>query len=131
MISFTVYKPSGQIIRSGTCQAELISDQALGADETVIEEASDYKTQYMLGGKLTPRPMQSTAIDKSTLTSDGIDRINIAGVPTGANIIAIGTIPRNAQTIISNYFSTTMPDRYVLKISCFPFVDAVFYVEAI
>lgn len=62
MKHFTIYSPSGEILRSGICQDEMLEHQANGPDESVVEAQSDPEVdsvnpetgEIIVGGKPAP-----------------------------------------------------------------------------
>ena len=133
MINFIIYSINGKIVRVGSCQNEFLLQQVLNPDELVLSGTANYLTQYVVDGVVTERPTQSTELDKSTLTANGVDVINITGAPTGT-FTATNTTTRETVTGSisgSDTFSTTVAGTYEIKIESFPYLDFVTTVEAI
>lgn len=99
----------------------------LGNSKKIIKE------NYILNNEVILRPIQTTTINKSTITADGIDAILITNAPVG---IFTATSRATEETITgeisgSDTFSTTIPGTYKITITAFPFLDFTATIEAI
>lgn len=89
--------------------------------------------QYIENNLLTYRPVQNTTIDKTIINADGVDKITISGAPKG-NINIFNPITKNNITSLiedSEEFVTTIPGKYIIQITAFPFLDFLTTIEAI
>lgn len=89
---------------------------------------------YILNGEITQRPTQSTTIDKTTLTANGVDVITISGAPTNATFTARNqTTGETVSGLISgsDTFSTAIAGSISFKIECWPYLDWTAIVEAV
>lgn len=79
------------------------------------------------------KTVQSTAIDKSTITADGIDAVLITNIPSGI-FTAINTSTGNVITGAisgSDTFATTIAGTYHLTVTSFSYLDFNATVEAV
>lgn len=125
MKDFTIYSPTGNIIRTGTCQDTLFTEQLLNANEFILEGKTDMYKEYISEGVKSPRPAQSSIINVLTIIADGGDIVTISEAPSGT-FTATNTITRETVTgsiAGTDTFSTTVPGTYRIKIESWPYLD--------
>lgn len=89
--------------------------------------------KYVYEDEITLRPIQTTTINKPTITADGIDAVLITDAPVGI----FTAISRATEETItgeisgSDTFSTTIPGTYKITITAFPFLDFTATIEAL
>jgi hypothetical protein len=102
----------------------MVSQQAL-TGESVILGTCDDTTQYVLAGVVTNKLTQQTALNKLTLTANGIDSIIITGAPIGTftatNINTNETVTGPISG--TDTFTTTVPGTINIKIESWPYLD--------
>ena len=89
--------------------------------------------KYVYDNEITIRPTQTTTINKSTITADGIDAVLITDAPVG---IFTAINKATEETITgeisgSDTFATTIAGTYKITITAFPFLDFTATIEAI
>jgi hypothetical protein len=96
------------------------------------EGFKDDRYFYVLNWLVYPRPNQATALNKLTLTADGIDTITITNAPSGT-FTATNTTTRETVTgpiSGTDTFSTTVPGTIKVKIESWPYLDFEATIEA-
>lgn len=134
MIDFIIYDAAGHIIRSGQCQDGFLAAQVVDQNEFVLMGTVDLYKDYVAQGEVLRRPAQQTAIDKLTLTADGIDTVVFSGAPAGADIrIENRASGDSVSGALSDpdTFSTTILGAYNVLITCWPYLDWEAQINAI
>jgi len=119
-----IYDSSGRIIRTVSAPPDMLLIQKQEGEFILYGEANGL-TDYIDQGSVTPRQAQLTALNKLTLTADGIDAINISLAPSGI-FTATNTITNervSGPISGTDTFSTTIPGTYKIKIESWPYLD--------
>lgn len=150
MINYILYTTaSGEIFNSVTAVADSIDlpyimtmhpdfDSDTQSYMTV-EEFTDFKTNYVLSGVITSRPLFSSVamFNKTTITADGSDSavlgpnlpnpttVQAIGLPAGGESTSLTTITDGSLTVKSS-----VPGFIQFKLRAFPYQDEIFLVIA-
>ena len=89
----------------------------------VIAGTFEGDTHYILSNAATLRPTNTTTIDKTTVTADGVDLVTLANIPPDATITITGEVPLEEQPI-GNTDTLTFDTvgAYYLTINSFPYL---------
>lgn len=139
-VSYIVFSAEGDILRSGSCPANLIDLQARDG-ERVAEypdafngiDASHYVTDPAGAWAVVPRQPIGAACDKPSLLADGRDEIVIAPVPM--DVTAQLAHPDGFAEMIEHdgsiEFSTELVGSYVLRLRGIAWLDQDITFEAL
>jgi hypothetical protein len=119
-----IYDAEGKILRVVDAPLGMIAVQVGESDAFLIGEGSDI-SDYIYQGEITPRPTQSTMIDKTALTADGVDVITISGAPDDAQFTARNLDTGETVSVPvsgSDTFSTVIPGTIIISIEKFPYL---------
>lgn len=109
MINFIVYSATGEILRSGLCQKSMLNSQG----DFVIEGVANDSSDYIKGGKVTPRPLFDVAIDGLT----------IMGVPVNTSVYIDGELSGQCDTGAVSIEKENQLDTVSVRLSLFPYID--------
>lgn len=137
MMPFGVYRlrgeKKGEIIRNGWSEPAVIAlqlqenekaDCGLASGE-VRSRALDYVNE---NGEIIPRPEMQVAIDKTQIVADNADKATISGLPDGATITVNGVVFTPGKP--SETLTSDRPATYEILVSCWPYVDVTFTLDA-
>lgn len=113
MKSFAVYDRQGRILHTGAAPEEVFELQA-GEGRFVIEGPADWASDYVLAGKVTPRP---------TSTADLATNLLI-GLPTPCTIYINDKAYPCTDTTAE--LSMPFPGTYRVRVEAFPYLDSNF-----
>ena len=96
-------------------------------------DVTNFGNYYIVEESFVLRPTQTTTINKSTITADGIDAVSITDAPVG---IFTAINKATEETISgeisgSDTFATTIAGTYKITLTSFPYLDFESTVEAI
>ncbi len=112
MIDFIVHDNEGRILRSGLCQKEAVHLQANEGEEVIVGRACDEK-QYILGGKVTDRPLFDTTVVGLTITN----------IPESTEVYVDGVLVGQCPSKIIEIEKESEFDTVAVRLSLFPYID--------
>ena len=89
---------------------------------------------YVNQGEITPRPTQSTTIDKTTIQANGVDLVQITGIPTDATFTAHNITTGDSVSgpvSGSDSFYSSIAGTIELTITKWPYLDWTATIEAV
>jgi len=137
IVEYVVYMSSGVICRSGSCPESMVSIQA-GRGELVVVGIGSDKTQWVdqidypgLGTipVVVDKEETPVTIDRLTLAADSIDTVTISGLPSGTTVRVERATYEVGDGMLELAFDT--PGTYEITCECFPYLPAIFTVEAL
>lgn len=112
MIDFIVHDNEGRILRSGLCQKEAVHLQATRGEAAIVGKACDEK-HYILGGKVTERPLFDTTVVGLTITN----------IPESTEVYVDGGLVGQCCTGIIKIEKESELDIVSVRLSLFPYID--------
>lgn len=120
-MKIAIYDTIGKILQVGLFIDQAHVDlQNFASPYITVDESVDLTDKYVLNGALTQRPAQTTQVDKTTLTANGIDKVTITNAPANAVMEVNG---QTASCANPDYFSTEIAGTYELTVSVWPYID--------
>lgn len=132
MIPFTVHDSTGRILRSGTCQPDMLELQALPG-ETAVQGSANDQTDHVLDGVVSRRPNMYASASATTVKADGTDMVTIDGVLQGTDVTITGPTNMSGTTEGNGPITLTFAivGTYKVKLSRFPNIDMEIVINAI
>jgi len=127
---FTIYESTGKILRTGIAPDNMIAAQTQAGEFLVGEPGNDL-TQYIpdvANPVITQRPANTTTVDKTTVTADGVDKIILSAIPLNSVITLANTKDANIAPVVTTTTTATIdlvfdiPGTYKLKVELFPYL---------
>ncbi len=112
MTEFTRYDTNGRVLVTGSVPEAMIELQG----GLIVHGKIDGRTHYVFEGTATPRP-------QNPATLSGAD---LSGLPAPCQIIINGVVYECEEATATLDF--TYPGNYDVRVSAFPYLDAVFEV---
>lgn len=125
MSNIIIFNSIGEILRDVIAPPDMLEIQIQEGEFGIENVDCDVHNDYVLDGTVTPRPTQSTTLDKTTITADSVDVITITNAPDGT-FTAINTTTKDTITGPingSDTFSTTIAGTYKITIVAWPYLD--------
>lgn len=112
MIDFIVHDNEGRILRRGLCQKEAVHLQAARGEVAIVGKARDEK-HYILGGKVTERPLFDTAV---------VD-LTISNIPESTEVYVDNELTGQCDTGSISLEKENQLDVVSVRLSLFPYID--------
>lgn len=115
-----IYQANGEISKCVDAPDDHIEYQ-MNPGEFWLEVSNpvDDSLNYVLNGVVTNKPVQPTMVNKLLCAADGLDTIEVTGIPIGATV-TLG--PLSPTAIISTASLTfDIAGEYWLKVELFPY----------
>ena len=132
MSNIVVYDISGKF-RNVSAPPDMLVMQCQDGEAFLIGSGNP-ELEYVHQGEITPRPTQSTAIDKTTIQANGVDLVQITGIPTDATLTAKNKT--TGDTVSgpvsgSDSFYSSIAGIIELTITKWPYLDWSATIEAV
>lgn len=131
MKRYAVYDADGTIVGNPTCMPYNIEAIAGGYSYMEVPPGTDDSVHYIAGGVVADKAAMTLAINKTTITADGVDEAIISGVPTGSKFDISG--PVNSSGVCTDgsiEFSTTAAGTYTVLVTKAEYITELFTIEA-
>lgn len=129
MIEYLTFSTTGLILKTGTCQLDMLALQASGTD-TALQGTANDSLQYIPDVNtpvITDKLANTSSIDKTTIIANGIDTSIISSIPVSS--VAAFTVPASAADIPDMAitdgvvsFTATNPGDYIITLELFPYL---------
>jgi len=123
MTEYLTYSITGLIVKTGNCPLDMLTLQASGTD-TAIQGTANDSLQYIPDINtpiITDKLVNTSSIDKTTITADGVDIATISSIPVGSTVTFTTPIASNPidPVVVSDgllEFTSTSYGIYTLDI---------------
>jgi hypothetical protein len=119
MQDYLIHDQTGRIYVKARMPEKMIDQQVVPAGHSLLLVTCDMDTDWVTGGELQPRPVNSTTLNGMKLTN----------VPAGATVTIEGTDYTVTDGTADLSFS--QPGTYTVTVSAFPMLDATFEVTQV
>lgn len=116
-VAFFVHDSVGRILRTGVAPSDMVAMQARGGETAVVGSASDF-TQYVDNGVVTDKLPLGAALDKTSVTGDGVDYITLSSLPVPTTVSVYGPA-HDSIDVLDGTLELTFPLPGVYIITCY------------
>lgn len=125
----TIYNTlTGEILRVVNAPEDMLAMQAQEG-ETLLMSDSDDMLHYVNQGELLNRPSTSVILDKLSCAADGLDAVEVTGIPIGATV-TLGSLSQTA-TLSTASLAFDIAGDYQLKVELFPYLPFEVKISAV
>lgn len=133
MINYIVYnKFTGHIIKTGSCTISQLYIQAIEEWQSFALDSANDETDYydLTTEEVKPRELNTTIIDKTEISANGIDIATMSNIPNGSDVYI------NNEFILKCYdgvfeFSTDTISPHTITIKKVEFLDYQVTINAV
>ena len=121
MIEYVMVTPTGSIKQTGACSDSQFQESELtGTINLIVSGQPDGVSHYVLGNTVHKRPPNPVTLSKETTLANGIDAIEVSGIPLGA-ILTLGDISTVAEESVATLVFD-VAGKYRFKVELFPYL---------
>jgi hypothetical protein len=115
IVHYTAHDENGRILFCGNCDDSVLhmaEQEAMDKGALFLTEQSDFHKDYVLNGKVMPRP--TPVLDKSQIAADDADTATISGLPDPGTVIIDGETYEIAGGVLE--ITSPMPATYQIEV---------------
>ena len=122
------YKTTGQIVGTIKCDPSTIALHLLNSSDAVIEGDTDPLNTYIADVNnpiVTLKPSSTVALDKPTVTANGVDAVTLTNIPPNSILLVKGNGVdiREAVALSTKSITFDLPGTYFLTVKGFPYLN--------